>query len=69
MISDFWSVTGIIRRTARYQGLYVFYGTILNAGAIAQFLTGQPFWMLVQRWIMGTVVAGLALSMAVEAQK
>jgi threonine/homoserine/homoserine lactone efflux protein len=42
---------------------------ILMASVIAQFLAGHPFWLLVQRWFMGTVLAGLALRMAVEARK
>ena len=31
------------------------------AGSIAAFLAGRPLWLLVQRWLMGTVLAGLAL--------
>jgi threonine/homoserine/homoserine lactone efflux protein len=30
---------------------------ILMASVIAQFLAGHPFWLLVQRWFMGTVLA------------
>src|SRR3954471_17990009 len=41
----------------------------LAAGSIAQFLASRPSWMLVQRWLMGTVLAGLAIRMAVEARK
>jgi threonine/homoserine/homoserine lactone efflux protein len=41
----------------------------LAAGAIALFLMQRPSWMLVQRWLMGTVLAGLAVRMAVEARK
>lgn len=41
----------------------------LAAGSIALFLANRPSWMLVQRWLMGTVLAGLALRMAVEARK
>lgn len=39
------------------------------AGSIASFLAGRPLWMVVQRWMMGTVLAGLALRMATEAQR
>ncbi|HCL67286.1 MAG TPA: lysine transporter LysE [Rhizobium sp.] len=39
------------------------------AGSIALFLAGRPFWMVVQRWLMGTVLAGLAVRMATEAQR
>jgi len=41
----------------------------LAAGSIALFLSSRPSWMLVQRWLMGTVLAGLAVRMAVEARK
>jgi threonine/homoserine/homoserine lactone efflux protein len=41
----------------------------LAAGSIALFLSSRPGWMLVQRWLMGTVLAGLALRMAMEARK
>lgn len=41
----------------------------LMAGSIAIFLAGRPFWMVVQRWLMGTVLAALALRMATEAQR
>ena len=39
------------------------------AGAIAVFLSGRPTWILVQRWLMGTVLAGLAVRMLTEARK
>ena len=39
------------------------------AGSIAAFLAGRPLWLLVQRWLMGTVLAGLALRMATDAQR
>ena len=41
----------------------------LAAGSFALFLANRPSWMLVQRWLMGTVLAGLAVRMAVEARK
>jgi threonine/homoserine/homoserine lactone efflux protein len=41
----------------------------IAAGSIATFLATRPFWMLVQRWIMGTMLAALAVKMAVEARK
>ena len=31
----------------------------LTAGSIAMFLGTRPTWLLVQRWLMGTVLAGL----------
>jgi len=39
------------------------------AGSIAVFLSGRPTWILVQRWLMGTVLAGLAVRMLTEAKK
>ncbi|KFL28645.1 lysine transporter LysE [Devosia sp. 17-2-E-8] len=41
----------------------------LGAGSIAVFLTRRPFWMAAQRWFMGTVLAGLAVRLATEAQR
>ena len=41
----------------------------LAAGSIALFLTPRPTWMLLQRYLMGTVLAGLAVRMAFEARK
>ncbi len=34
------------------------------AGTIASFLGARPAWLMVQRWLMGTVLAGLGLRMA-----
>ncbi|MEW6339399.1 MAG: LysE family translocator [Pseudomonadota bacterium] len=39
------------------------------AGSIAVFLARRPGWILVQRWLMGTVLAGLAVRMATEARR
>ncbi|QEE46169.1 LysE family translocator [Rhizobium sp. WL3] len=41
----------------------------LSAGSIALFLAGRPLWMVVQRWLMGTVLAALALRMVTEGQR
>ena len=41
----------------------------LAAGSIAIFLGTRPTWLLVQRWLMGTVLAGLAVKMAFEAKR
>jgi threonine/homoserine/homoserine lactone efflux protein len=41
----------------------------LAAGSIAAFLGARPLWLLVQRWLMGTVLAGLAVRMAFEARR
>lgn len=40
-----------------------------SAGHIARFLAHRPRWMIVQRWIMGTVLGALAARMAVEARR
>lgn len=39
------------------------------AGSIAVFLRERPLWALVQRWLMGTMLAGLAVKMATEARR
>ncbi len=39
---------------------------VLAAGSVAAFLTGRPLWMAVQRWLMGTVLAVLAVRMAFD---
>ncbi len=41
----------------------------LMAGSIAVFLARRPVWMSVQRWLMATVLAGLAVRMATEARR
>jgi threonine/homoserine/homoserine lactone efflux protein len=40
----------------------------VSAGSIAVFLMSRPSWLVVQRWLMGTVLAGLAVRMATEAR-
>lgn len=41
-------------------------GVAIGAGTIATFLARRPTWAKVQRWIMGGVLGGLALRMAVD---
>jgi threonine/homoserine/homoserine lactone efflux protein len=41
----------------------------LAAGSIALFLSRRPRWMLAQRYLMGTVLAGLAVRIAFEARR
>jgi threonine/homoserine/homoserine lactone efflux protein len=41
----------------------------LAAGSIALFLGTRPTWLLLQRWLMGTVLAGLAVKLAFEAKR
>jgi threonine/homoserine/homoserine lactone efflux protein len=41
----------------------------ITAGGISGFLATRPTWLLVQRWLMGTMLAGFALRMAFEAKR
>ena len=41
----------------------------ISAGSISTFLAGNPGWVAVQRWLMGTVLAGLAVKMALESRR
>jgi threonine/homoserine/homoserine lactone efflux protein len=41
----------------------------IAAGSIASFLGARPLWLTLQRWLMGTVLAGLALRMAIDSRK
>lgn len=41
----------------------------VTAGSIAVFLARRPAWAVIQRWLMGTVLAGMAVRMATEAQR
>ena len=37
---------------------------VLGAAGVARFLAGRPFWMAVQRWVLGTALALLAVKLA-----
>lgn len=41
----------------------------VGAGSIAVFLSQRPVWAVVQRWLMGTVLAALAVRMITEARR
>lgn len=41
----------------------------LAAGSIAVFLAGNPGWLKAQRWIMGGVLGGLAVRMALDSRR
>ncbi|MCQ9425496.1 LysE family translocator [Pseudomonas sp. LJDD11] len=41
----------------------------ITAGSIAHFFVNRPVWQTAQRWIMGTVLMGLAVRMAVEQRR
>ena len=42
---------------------------VVASGSIALFLTQKPFWAVVQRWLMGTVLTALAMRMMTEARR
>jgi threonine/homoserine/homoserine lactone efflux protein len=50
-------------------GVSVNAAILLAAGSISLFLGTRPIWLLVQRWLMGTLLAGFAVRMAVEARR
>jgi len=39
------------------------------AGSVAAFLGSRPLWMTAQRWLMGSVLAGLGLRMALDSRR
>lgn len=39
---------------------------VITAGALASFLGQRPLWLRVQRYLMGTVLAGIALHLATD---
>jgi len=41
----------------------------MSAGTIAVFLARRPTWLSIQRYLMGLVLAGLAVRIATEAQR
>ncbi|HEK1685339.1 TPA: LysE family translocator [Pseudomonas putida] len=41
----------------------------LMAGSMAVFLAGRPLWQQAQRWLMGTVLAALAVRMLAEGRR
>lgn len=41
----------------------------LSAGSIAVFLARHPTWAQIQRWLMGTVLAALAVKMVTDARR
>jgi threonine/homoserine/homoserine lactone efflux protein len=42
---------------------------VLSAGSIAVFLASRPGWVTVQRWLMATVLGGLAVRIATESRR
>jgi threonine/homoserine/homoserine lactone efflux protein len=41
----------------------------MSAGTIAVFLARRPAWLAIQRYLMGLVLAGLAVRISTEAQR
>jgi len=41
----------------------------MMAGSIAVFFVTRPGWQVAQRWLMGSVLMGLAVRMAVEGRR
>jgi threonine/homoserine/homoserine lactone efflux protein len=41
-------------------------GYVLTAAGVARFFSRNPFWIAMQRWVMGCVLAGLALRLALD---
>lgn len=39
---------------------------VFLAGTVAGWVAARPSWVLVQRWLMGTILAGLAVRLALE---
>lgn len=42
---------------------------MLTAGMVARFLTNRPQWLKAQRWLMGTVLAGMSVRMAMQTRQ
>ncbi len=42
---------------------------VVAAGRVASFLARRPTWARAQRWLMGTVLAGLAVRMALDSRR
>lgn len=63
---------GILRQSLILGVLYIVISVTVNgvltltAGSIAAFLSARPLWLVAQRWLMGTVLAGMALRIAAD---
>jgi len=44
-------------------------GMVMAAGTISRFLSARPIWAVAQRWLMATVLGGLAVRMALDARR
>ncbi|TLY49011.1 MAG: LysE family translocator [Gammaproteobacteria bacterium] len=65
----------VLMQSVLLGGLQIINGIVVNAvivciaGSLAAFLAGRPLWLVAQRWLMGTALGGLALSMATESRR
>lgn len=59
----------VLGTTQIFISLFVNAIIVVAAGSIASFLIRRPTFALVQRWVMGTVLAALAVRMATEARR
>ena len=50
-------------------GVVVNASIVMIAGSLAAFLARRPRWLVAQRWMMGTVLGGLAVNMATAARR
>jgi threonine/homoserine/homoserine lactone efflux protein len=50
-------------------GIVVNASIVMVAGSLAAFLSRRPRWLIAQRWLMGTVLGGLAINMATAARR
>ena len=66
---DVFSQSLVLGFTQVIISLTVNAGIAIAAGMIASFLSGRPTWLVVQRWLMGAVLAGLALRLATQARR
>jgi threonine/homoserine/homoserine lactone efflux protein len=69
------AVGSVLTQSLAFGGIQIVISVSVNAmialaaGSIALFLGTRPSWLLAQRWLMGTVLAGLAVKMAFEARR
>ena len=66
---------GVLMQSLVLGSLQIFISVSVNAviacmaGSIAVFFVTRPGWQVVQRWVMGAVLMGLAVRMAVEGRR
>jgi threonine/homoserine/homoserine lactone efflux protein len=69
------SLGNIFGQSMIFGGIQIFTSVTVNAlivlaaGSITIFLKARPSWAFFQRWFMGTMLAGLALKMAMESKR